>query len=460
MAVKNSTILNKIWLSGSNDFQQRVPNPSQAGFRASMASILDPTAPQLVFNQFLDGFVNLIGAQVVHDKRWEMPLQRFKRNRLSYGSTIEEAAPAWIKAHAYTNDATDLLKLEQPEFGVWYHRMNRQDKYPISIVRSQIRQAVRDEYGLNRLAQSIISVPFNSDKYDEFNFILETFAEYEANWGFYKHKLSAAPTDEPTGKELLTALRSYAYKFSVPSTLYNAAQGLEIPTFANPSELVWITTADYAASIDVNTLSSVFQLDKAESKYTTVVVPDLPIPNAVGILTTEDFFIIEDVEYTTGSFYDPNTLSTKYILHHWEVISASPFVPAVLFTTDEGTVPPVATVKPSALNIAGDATAHAGDEVQLTLTLNGQIEVDPETADASNVEMAPNAATFEVTAKRNEQPIALNNRTYVDNYGVLHIQKSGLTANDVITVKATSTYYNPSGSTSAITATHTVTIQE
>jgi len=42
------------------------------------------------------------------------------------------------------------------------------------------------------------------------------------------------------------------------------------------------------------------------------------------------------------------------------------------------------------------------------------------------------------------KPVQLNMRTRVDEFGILHVQKSGLSAGDVITVTATTAYLNPS----------------
>ena len=96
----------------------------------------------------------------------------------------------------------------------------------------------------------------------------------------------------------------------------------------------------------------------------------------------------------------------------------------------------------------------AGESQQLTVKLTGTIS--PETPD---IFVAPDAATFTVVAKTSEDaPIALNSRTRVDNYGVLHVQKTGLKAGDVLTVEATSAYTNPSGKTIGYTATKDITI--
>ena len=463
MAAKNSTILGKIWLAGTNDYQQRVPDPTQSSVASTMKCLFSPMNGNL-YNQFVDGFVNLIGQQRVNQSVWENPLTPFKGASLQYGSTIQESAPKWIKAHAYEDAAEDLLKMERPEFAVWYHSMNRQDKYPISIVKPELQQAFRDEYGLNRVVNSIMNVPINSDNYDEYLLMLQLIAEYEKNWGFFKHNLSAFPSDEATGKELLTALRTYAELLKFPTTQYNASD-LNVPVFAKPSELVLLISAQASASIDVNTLSGIFQLDKADIQYRKIVVPELPIPNAVALLTTDAFFVCNDIVYETGSFYDPNTLSTKYILHHWEVVSVSPFVPAILFTTDAATEIETVTQAVTGLGLALEsANIEAGGTDQITLTLNGTLKPDDY---HGVVEIKPDAATWELSATRTTgsgddaktEAVPLNTRTYIDKFGVLHAQKTGLKAGDVIHVTATSTYINPSGATQAFTAEATVTVE-
>lgn len=439
MAATNSTILGKIWLNGTNDYQQRVPDPTQASVSKTFDCLFSPMNGSL-YNQFIDGFVNLIGQQRINQSIWENPLQPFKGPRLMYGSTIQEAAPKWIRAHTYNDSATDLLKMERPEFAVWYHSMNRQDKYPISIVRAEVQQAFRDEYGLNALVNSIMATPLNSDNYDEFQLMMNTLAEYERTWGFYKHHADAAPHDDASGRDFLTALRTYADLLRFPSQLYNAA-AVDVPVFAKPDELVLLIDAHTSASVDVNTLASIFNLDLADIKYRKIVVPEIPIAGAFALLTTSSFFVCNDIVYENGSFYDPNTMSTKYILQHWEVVSASPFVPAILFTTEAATSVTTVTQNVTGITIKADpAEVEPGGTVQLSVELAGTIE--PEDAAADNgVTVAPDAATWSIVCKGVDgEAKGLTSRTYVDRLGVLHAQALGLAAGDVLTVTGAATY--------------------
>lgn len=451
MAVNNNTIMAKAWLAGTNDFQQRIPDPTVSGIKATMDALFQPMN-QMYFNQFMDILVNRIGFTYVRQQAYKNPLAVFKGSKLTYGSTIQEIAPKWIKAHSYDDETETLLKLHRPEAEVWYHSQNRRDQYPISINVDELRTAFTDEQGLNKLVASIMTTPQNSDEYDEYLIMKQLIAEYEKRWGFYKVKLSAAPHDDATGKELLTDLQTFGGKLQFPSSVYT---GTSIPVFAKPDELVLLVTPETQASLNVNTLAALFNVDLAQVRYRTVIVDEFPIPGAVALLTTEDFFVCSDTLYNTTSFWNPQTLSTNYYLNHWGVYSISPFVPAILFTTDAATVTPTVTQKVTGLTLAAEKDAmKPGESQQLTVKLEGTIT--PETPD---VYVAPNAATFEVSAKSSTgESVDLNARTRVDQYGVLHFQKTGLPAGAVVTVKATAAYTNPSGETTPFTATKAITV--
>lgn len=452
----NNTIMTKSWLVATNDFQARIPNPAQAGIAATMDALYQPMNTQY-FNQFMDILVNRIGFTYVRGQSYKNPLSVFKGQKLTYGSTIQEIAPKWIKAHSYNDENETLLKLHRPEAEAWYHSQNRRDQYPISISTDELRTAFTEEYGLNNLVAQIMQAPINSDEYDEYTIMKELIGLYEEKWGFYKHHLSAAPTDDATGKELLTALQTYGGRLQFPSALYS---GTDIPVFAKPSELVLLVTPDTQASLNVNTLAALFNVDLAKVSYRTVLIDEFPIDGAVALLTTEDFFVCSDTLYNTTSFWNPETLATTYYLNHWGVYSVSPFVPAILFTTGEGTTVPTVTQEVTGLTLIAEAsTVQAGKSVQLTPKLKGTIT--PETPDGV-ITVAPDAATYTVKATRTSDdssvPVGLNARTRVDNYGVLHVQKTGLEKGDTLTVTATSTYRNPSGATTPYTASVAVTV--
>lgn len=457
MATDNTTIAGRVYLSATNDFQQRVPDPTVSGIDATSKFLFQPNNGRYL-NEFIDAYVNRIGDQIIHNKEWENPLRTFKGATMRYGFGIQESAFKWIKAHTYKVDDAVLEKVNAPEAAVWYHSVNRKDRYDISLEYPDLRQAFLDEYGLNRLIDAVLTVPRNSDNYDEYLCMLNLIAYYEHNWGFFKHHVSAAPTDEATGKEFLKAVRAYASKLEFPTSLYSPVSAeYGIPVFAKPDELVLLITADAMASVDVDTLAGIFNLDKADIKYRTVIVPELPVANAFALLTTDAFFVCQDVVYANESFYNPATFNTNYYLHHWEIVSASPFVPAILFTTDAATDIPTLTQAVTGVEItAASMQLKPGETTQMTVKLVGTV-----TDNGLGIDVEPNAVTWSVsaeTAASGGKPIALNSATRVDRLGVLHVQKSDLGAGNVLHVTGTTSYVNPSGATTLHTDTVDITI--
>lgn len=456
MAVNNTTIMARAWLEGTNDFQQRIPRPTQSNMAQVAEELFSPLNGNC-YNYFQDFLVNRIAYTIAHGRVFNNPLKVFKQNKIDYGSSIQNVAYKWLKAHAYEDDIETLLKMNRPEGVAWYVSQNRRDRYDVTITHDELRTAFLDEYGLNNLAAKIVQLPSNSDEYDEFNIMKNLLAVYETNYGFTKHKLTAAPTNEATGKEFLTAVMADSGMMQFPSTNYNAINVEPIPTFVNMDELILIVTPQTNASIKVNTYAGLFNLSEAEVNARIVQVDYLPIPNAVAILTTREIFDVHDTLYEMKTFYNPQTLGTNYFLHHWGIYGLNPYVPAVLYTTNTATVDPTITENVTGLNITGAATATAGDVVPLTFQLTGSV-----TPNGTPIELKPESVTANVTLTPGEDDTesALNSRTYLDSFGKLHIQRTGLKAGSTLTVNAVSTYVNPTAvQAQRFKASHTVTIQ-
>lgn len=468
MAVTNSTILDKIWLSGTNDYQQRIPQTTQNDIAATQAALFAPENLNL-YNQFVDALVNRIGSTYVHQQTWRNPLAVFKKDAIRYGDKAQEIAVKWIKSHSYADDREDVFKMYRPDANVWFHTVNRREFYPITVNRDELEFAFTEDYGLNSFVSAIMAAPQNSDEYDEYRIMLELMAYYENNFGFYKHQLSAAPTTKATAEELLVELRAYAGDLRFPSSRYNAGLIEDVPVFARPDELVILMTPRTQAVIDVMALAAAFNMDRETIQQRIVLVDEFPVPNAVALLTTEDFFQCRDKLNQTTSQYNPLTLGTNYFLHRWGMYSVSPFVPAILFTTGSGTTIPTVTQSLSAITLAADdSTPHAGQKVQLSVTLTGTLTEGLSSYAGDAIVLAPKAATYDIGITRSttvgEGSDAVTTtsavksvKTYIDEYAILHIADD-LEVGDVITVTATSAYVNPSGATTALTDDVTLTI--
>lgn len=449
MAVDNATILDKVRLKGTDDYQQRIPSATQTGVANTMRYLFDPMNRQYL-NDCVWSMVNRIGLTVMaQNEPFKNMLSVFKKENLYWGSTVQEIAVKWIKAHGYKDDAEDLLKMHRPEAAVWFYEMNRKDQYPISWTDDELRQAFVDDFGLNRFIAQIMETPRNSDEYDEMNIMLALINHYEQNLGFYKVHLDAAPTDEASAKALLKALRATAGRMRFPSTQYNALNVNDIPAYANPQQMVLLIEPEYLASLDVDALSAVFQLDKADVPYRIIQVPTLGIPGAVALLVSTDWYQVRDTLYGTTQFYNPQTLSNTMYLNHWGIYGVSPFTPCALFTIDAGTSINVVTQTVTGFTLTAPSTqVKPGDVIQLMPKLTATVEPT-----GTAIQVAPNAATYEVSGKRKATTSAfsLNVNTFVDDQARLHLQRDDLNNGDIISVTGTATYVNPNGETTKYT---------
>lgn len=460
MSVLNSDVLTRAWLSGSNMFQQRIPNPTINSYANVVSALFAPMNNDL-FNEF-SGLLNGLIGTYIDIKRFENPLAVLKKPASDWGNTERHIAIKYLQAHAGRFDDETLLKCEKPEFVEWFYSVSEPRRYEFSWSRQELARAfAADGYGYDDLLAGTITQMLSSAAYDEMNIMLQMFAEADRRTGgLYRYNLSAAPTDESTGKELLKGIRTVAGQMKFPTMMYNH---IDVPVHENGDTLIVWLTPEVAANISVETLAYVFNMSESEIQYRTIIIPEFPIPNVYAAVTSEDFIYYRD--FMTGlepPFYNPGNRTLKY--YYWAngMIGFNPAANCVLFTTEEGTVIPTITVTPSGLSFVDDSVnVPAGGKVQLAVNLTGTITQGGNSY-TGVISVEPDSALFEVAASRTVEnktvPVALNSRTYVDAYGVLHVQKSGLEIGDVITVTATSTYVNPSGATTAFTDTATATI--
>lgn len=408
-----------------------------------------------LYNQFSGMLVGLMGTYV-ESKLFENPLRALKKPAAQWGNTERRVAVKYLQAHSYKVDDETLLKLEKPEFVEWFYSVGEPRRYEFSWSKYEMQRVfAADGYGYDDLLAATISQMYSSDNYDEMNIMIQMFAEADQRMGgLFRYNLSAAPTTEATGKELLTGIRAVAGRMKFPTRLYNH---IPVPVFETGDTLILWVTPETQANLDVNTLASVFQLDKADIQYRIITIPEFPLPNVYAALTSEDFIYARDVYYgIEPPFYNPANMTSKYYLQHAEMIGFNPAANCVLFTTDAATTVPTITQTVTGMSIGVDEIEvgpglHSITPIVVSLTgsVDGPIKVEPKSAmfSITSVTRANTAITFNRA------------KTYIDNRGFIYAGDD-LQTGDVINIEAKSVYINPSGTTNVYTATATVTVGE
>jgi hypothetical protein len=427
----DALLLDAIRDEASPDYQARIPEATQAGLQATLRE-LNEYRP--LKNEALNALVNKIGLTLIRNKSWTNPLALLKRGMLGPGNTIEEIQTGLIKARNFDPDreesSQELFGKHPMEVQANFHQINRQDRYPMTVNPTLLDRAFTEGSTLLEFLNDLMSVPNTSDQWDEFLLTCRLFAEYEGNGGFFKIKVPDVINPNSTADDARGALRiirGAAGKLKFLSRRYNAAK---MPVAATLDELVIFCSPEFNAAIDVEALAAAFNIDRAKMGARVIEIPqeEFGIDGVQAIMTTTDFFIIADKIFETTSQYNPATLHNNYWLHHHQIISASRFAPAILFTTQTADV--IELVAPT---VTGVSSLTALDRNGGTVTTVNRGEIYSLSATV--------AGTGDNGALRYELTGASSQSTYVTLSGVLHIGANETATS--IQVKAISTLVTP-----------------
>lgn len=380
----NAKLMDYIQQRIGGDYAQRVPLATQASVRVAFEKMWDyePTR-----NQFIDALVNMIGMQMFKYNIWNNPLAMFKKGLLTMGDTIEEIMVGLLNAHTYDQNRDylekDIFGSEPNEVQSRFHKINRESYYKLTVKQATLKRAFYNEGGLSGFVGQLLQSITTSDQWDEFLLMAQVIAIYDQEGGFYKINVpDLSDLDAPAedAKTMLKTARALLDTLPFLSRDYNAAH---MPVSVDASKLLMIITPEVKANMDVEALAAAFNIDLAQIALKVIVIPKryIKISGFQALITTEDFFIVADTLFETRTAQNPVSMITNYFLHHWQVISASPFVPAVVFTSDP--VDPNQYIDPSVSGInpivfqdfdGNNVTSVTrGDAIQLTssATTNG-----------------------------------------------------------------------------------------
>lgn len=329
----NAEIMNTIRDASPERYQTSVPEATddKASYKSVYAAV---TADPLNKNDFITTLFNMIGKVfITNTRQWSNPLKEFKKDGLMFGDTVAEIAVNTFTAKTFTpavdpsNPATALAQ-NIPDAKEIFHSINRREVYEATLSDSSLQLAFMSQNGLSNFVQAVMTQLYNSDEKDEFAKMLGIF-----NTEFAAGNITAIPTpavtDETSAKELVKKIRATTKRFTFIGSTYNK---MEINTFTPYEEIYCFITPEIEAMLDVDVLAYAFNISKAEVMNKIIVVPTLPA-GVQALVGDRDMFVVMDSVYTAESIRDPLHLSYNYFLHHWEVMSFSPFVNCVAFTT-------------------------------------------------------------------------------------------------------------------------------
>lgn len=326
--------LSAIRESSSSEFQNLVPKPTQDNIHEYGSAILDH---ETTMNEFVNSLVNRIGKVIVVQKIIKNPLAMFRKGKLEGGFSIEQVWTDIAQAQQYDPERaeTDVYKRVIPNVKAIFFQLDKQLQFKQTISYEQLSNAFLSWNGVDNLVSQIVQSMYNSDEVTNFLLMKQLIKEY-----YDKRLFKFVKVDSPTpanANALVTKFRAYASRLTFPSRKYNAQGVVQTTPFNNQYLFL---TSDVSAQVDVNTLASAFNMDKADFMGHRVLIDDF---NDAGTSSEEqmiacivdgDWFQIYDKYLTMAANWNGQGLYWNYFLHHWEVMAVSQFSNAVAFTTD------------------------------------------------------------------------------------------------------------------------------
>lgn len=353
----NANILRALKQELSFEVQNHLPTEVSDNLQKVYDTILN-FAP--VRNEIVPSMVNRIGMQTVDSIAWRNPLARFKKEPMRYGETHEETYVNMCKGRVYDSQADFKFAFQQYQSYIMsmFHNVNLEIQYPVTITYDNLRKAFTTEYGIRDMIMAKMESAITGANWDEYLAMRDLI-----DVGYKKEVLPAvtvdAVTNEETAKKLLVEVKRAVGEFGFPLPENNTAGAT---SHAMPSNLIWITTPNVNAHVSVDALAYAFHMDRADVEVQTVIVDKFSNPAIQGVLCDVRFFNVRDQFKEMTDQKLANVLSWNYFYTQVEMVSASPFYPIRVFTTDTVVEKPTLTVA------TGTYTTGLTQEVGVTVS--------------------------------------------------------------------------------------------
>ena len=377
----NAEILNTIRANASTEYQERVPEALGVGGNVSNVFSQYPTMK----NEFLTALTNKIARTLFYSKVFDNPLKALHKGMLPFRYSLEqifvnmaESKGFWEHWDASGDEVKDLVGKQKPDIKLLYIERNFAYKYKTTISDQQLRTAFQDQNGLSRLVEQVVSSVYSKAYFDEFNDmkrILTAHAQakylgYGSTTGKIEEQaltdkvlpkgkneavmvLGEYATQEAKGKAISKAIRTLAGKMAFPTDTYNSAG---VKQWSERQQLIYITTPEEQAELDVEVLANAFHMDKADVNVRVIVVDELPSVFSIesakatkldqygtvlscpltaardnrtckcrGILMDSDFIQAYDTLIESRTFDNGEGLYTNYFFHKQGIMSTCYF---------------------------------------------------------------------------------------------------------------------------------------
>lgn len=330
-------VLNTIRDNASDIYRSRIPEATRTNIQDIQEGMTNPNNA-VVTNEFISTLLNMIIKQVIHNKFFSDPLKSLKKGTKPLGDTIEEIYANFVQAKGFDPTGADLLDREMPDVKAVYHRMNRQDRYKITISPEQIQKAFASYDKLESFIQTIINTLYNSSELDEFVLMKQLIKQAIDNNAMKVVTIPDPVASEQNAKDFIKAVKIVSGDMVFANSNNNAyleSQSTDdkaLITCTPKSEQILIIDNATDVSVSIEVLAYVFNMSVAEFNDTRKIVIDaFPDESIRACLIDEQFLQVYDDLLLFKEFENAEGLYKNYYLHVWQTLAYSNLVNAVAF---------------------------------------------------------------------------------------------------------------------------------
>ena len=330
-------VLNTIRDNASDIYRQRIPEATRTNIQDIQEGMTDPDNA-VVTNEFITTLLNKIVKTVIHNKFFSDPLKSLKKGTKPLGDTIEEIYANFVQAKGFDPTGADLLTRELPDIKSVYHRMNRQDKYKVTISPEMISKAFTSYDKLESFIQTIINTLYNSSELDEFVLMKQLIKQAIDNNAMKVVTVPDPVASAQNAKDFIKAVKIVSGDMVFANSNNNAyltSQSTDtkpIITCTPKNEQILLIDNATDVSVSIEVLAYAFNMTVAEFNDTRKIVIDaFPDPSIRAALVDEQFMQVYDDLVMFKEFENGEGLYRNYYLHVWQTLGYSNLVNAVAF---------------------------------------------------------------------------------------------------------------------------------
>lgn len=199
------------------------------------------------------GLVEKVAKQSFMGVDSDNPLSHFYKGDIDKGTVIEQWMIQLCESYAFDKDAVDVFKGADPDYVVRYFKDWTERQYEATVRDDEIRKILKGENSVEDVASKIIANLTESDENENFENLKGVLA-------YIKTQTESAGTAE-TGSDFLKLVKNAVDKMKFMNSTYSVAGA----KYRCPLDRIRIVMPyGVKNSVDVDTLASLFHVEKAE----------------------------------------------------------------------------------------------------------------------------------------------------------------------------------------------------